>query len=423
VNRVCAIMGDTKGPEIRTGLLKNREVELIAGRKFLFTTDKTIVGDETMVSVTYEDLPKDIKEKDLIFVDDGTLIFEVETVQDKFIYTTVMFNGVLGENKGLIVPGIKTSLPAISEVDLRDIEFCCENEVDFIALSHVRSPQDVITVRNLQCVKDKGLKLIAKIDSNHGIENFKDILDVADGIMIPRGELGTNINIETIAIVQKKMIKECNILGKPVIAESQMLESMVRNPRPTRAEVSDVANAIFDGVDCVTLSSETARGKYPIDSVIVMRRICKETEKVLSYRNIYTSLRELEHQMKEWSQPSTITDSIASSAVKTCWDLKGSLIISVTSSGKTALRVAKYRPHTPILCISTDPKITRQCILGRGIIPVLTHTSSNLEQIAFGIQWAKEKGLLKQGEIVVITQGMVEGTTGSTNMIKVERVE
>jgi len=274
-----------------------------------------------------------------------------------------------------------------------------------------------------QMLKKKNMRIVAKIETQDSLDHFKEILAVADGIMISRGELGTDINLETIAVVQKKMIKECSIIGKPCIAENQMLESMVKNPRPTRAEVTDVANAIFDGVDCVCLSSETARGKYPIECVSVMRRICKETEKVLSYRNIYTSLRKLEHEMKEWSTSRTITDSIASSAVKTCWDLKGSLIIALTTSGTSALAVAKYKPHVPILCITTNLKVSRQCTLGRGIIPIHVDFSGNTEQIKFGIQWAKEKGLVKNSEIVVIIAGMVEGVPGSTNMLKVELVQ
>jgi len=242
--------------------------------------------------------------------------------------------------------------------------------------------------------------------------------------MVARGDLGVDNPIETIPNIQKKLIKDCNIAGKPVIAAAQMLESMIYNPRPTRAEVSDVANAIFDGVDCIMLSGETARGRYPVECVSMMRKVCRETEKLLSYRNIYTSLRKMVHQLKEWSPTDiSITDSIASSAVKTCWDLNASLLISLTSSGLSARAVAKYRPHTPVLCVTPNPVVARQSLLSRGIIPIIVEKSGNLEQINKAVEWSKLRGLIKKGEVIVITAGEVEGVSGSTNYLKVEHVE
>jgi len=291
-------------------------------------------------------------------------------------------------------------------------------------VSRVQKAQDILDILNLQMVKDSNLKLVAKIESQLGLDNFAEILEVSDGIVIARGELGIDIPLEKISMAQKKIIRDCNIAGKPVIALSQMLESMVKNPRPTRAEVSDVANAIFDGVDCVTLSSETARGKYPIEAISMMRKICKETEKVLSYRNIYTSLRNFTTEQGEWSKFTTITDSIASSAVKTCWDLKGSLIISITSSGKSALTLSKYRPHTPIICVTTTPKIARTCVIGRSIIPIFVDSNENNDKkVSIALEWAKERGLVKKGEVVVIVAGKIEGVSGSTNFIKVNIVD
>jgi len=221
-------------------------------------------------------------------------------------------------------------------------------------------------------VREINIKIISKIETQQGIDNFKEILDISDGIMVARGDLGVEIPIESICNVQKMIIKECNIAGKPVITATQMLESMMNNPRPTRAEVADVANAVYDGTDCVMLSGETAAGKYPVESVVMMRKICRETEKTLSYRNIYTSLRKMVHQMKEWSPSTTsITDSVASSAVKTSWDLNASLIIALTESGSTARLVAKYRPHIAILCVTPHPKVSRQSLVSRGVIPLL----------------------------------------------------
>jgi len=420
VNKICAIMGDTKGPEIRTGRLEFGEVKISVGQKFVFTTDKSVIGNDSVVSVSYQHLARDVKIGELILVDDGFLMFKVESKTETEIMTTALYNGVLGERKGVGVPGLVRDLPSLSESDIDDILFCCENNIDFLAVSRVQKAQDILDIANLQCVKDSQLKLVAKIESQLGLDNFAQILEVSDGIVIARGELGIDIPLEYMCIAQKKMIRDCNIAGKPVIALSQMLESMVKNPRPTRAEVSDVANAIFDGVDCVTLSSETARGKYPIDAISMMRKICKETEKVLSYRNIYTSLRNFQTEQGEWSKFSTITDSIASSAVKTCWDLKGTLIISLTSSGKSALTLSKYRTHAPILCVTTDPKVARSCVIGRSIIPIyIPGTDSNDRRVAIAMEWAKERGLIKQGEVVVVVAGKIEGVSGSTNFIKV----
>jgi len=221
------------------------------------------------------------------------------------------------------------------------------------------------------------------------------------------------------------MVKECNIAGKPVITATQMLESMMNNPRPTRAEVSDVSNSVYDGTDCVMLSGETAAGKYPVESVTMMRKICKETEKTLSYRNIYTSLRKMENQMKEWSTLTSITDSVASSAVKTSWDLNASLIITLTESGQTARLVSKYRPHIAILCVTPHPKTARQSLVSKGVIPLITELQKNPDNeisISKALEWAKERNLVLDGEIIVIVAGIVSGIPGSTNMMRVETV-
>jgi len=243
--------------------------------------------------------------------------------------------------------------------------------------------------------------------------------------MVARGDLGVEIPIERITNAQKKMIKECNIAGKPVITATQMLESMMNNPRPTRAEVSDVANAVYDGSDCVMLSGETAAGKYPVETVSIMRKICRETEKTLSYRSIYTSIRKIVHQMREWSAPTTITDSITSSAVKTSWDLNSAMIVAITETGQTARLISKYRPHCPIVVVTPHPHVARQSLLGRGVIPIIVEKFShqnNQQQIELAIEWAKDRQIVMSGEVVVIVAGIVEGIPGSTNMMKVEVV-
>jgi len=308
--------------------------------------------------------------------------------------------------------------------DISDILFGVENDIDFIAASFINRASDVETIRNIPGVKEKNIKIISKIETQHGIDNFKAILDVSDGVMVARGDLGVEIPIERITNVQKMIIKECNIAGKPVITATQMLESMMNNPRPTRAEVSDVSNAVYDGTDCVMLSGETAAGKYPVEAVNIMRKICRETEKTLSYRSIYTSIRKIVHQMKEWSSEQSITESIASSAVKTAWDLNGSLIIALTESGTTPRLLSKYKPHVAILCVTPHPKTARQAMISRAVIPLLIDKfEHNDKQISFAVEWAKDRSLVKLGEVVIVVAGVVEGFSGSTNMMKVETIK
>jgi len=421
-----AIMLDTKGPEIRTGKLKNKTAKLEAGNKFIFTTDQECIGDETIVSISYKELPLNVQPGHIILVDDGNLQFKVEDSDGTNIHCVILNGGLLKETKGVNIPGADLRhLPAVSEKDISDIIFGVKNEIDFIAASFINRRSDVEMIRDIPGVREGKILIISKIETQQGIDNFKEILEVSDGIMVARGDLGVEIPIEKICNVQKMIIKECNIAGKPVITATQMLESMMNNPRPTRAEVADVSNAVYDGTDCVMLSGETAAGKYPVESVVIMRKICRETEKTLSYRNIYTSLRKMVHQMKEWSPLTTITDSIASSAVKTSWDLNSSLILSLTESGSTSRLVSKYRPHVAILCVTHNPRTARQSLVSRGVIPLIVEksNSNNERQIEVAVEWAKERGLILQGEIIVIVAGVVEGIPGSTNMMRVEVVK
>jgi len=424
-SRICAIMLDTKGPEIRTGKLKNKTVSLEPGQKFIFTTDQSCIGDDTIVSTSYKDLPTTVRNGDIILVDDGNIQFRVEEIHEGEVHTVVLNKAILKETKGVNLPGREVNLPAVSEKDIDDIKFGVRNDIDFIAASFINRASDVELIRNIAGVRESNIKIISKIETQHGIDNFKDILNVSDGVMVARGDLGVEIPIERVTNVQKMIIKECNIAGKPVITATQMLESMINNPRPTRAEVTDVANAVYDGTDCVMLSGETAAGKYPVEAVNVMRKICRETEKTLSYRSIYTSLRKMVHQMKEWVAPTTITESVASSAVKTAWDLNASLIIALTESGATPRFIAKYRPHIAILCVTPHPKTARQALISRAVIPFLVEkfsNSNNQSQIECAIEWGKERNIIREKEIVVIVAGVVEGVPGSTNFMKVEVV-
>jgi len=423
--KICAIMLDTKGPEIRTGKLKDKTAQLEVGQKFIFTTDQNIIGDSSIVSVSYLELPSTIFVGDIILVDDGNIQFKVEEIHEREVHCTVLNRALLKETKGMNLPGREVRLPAVSEKDIQDILFGVENNIDIIAASFINRPSDIEMIRNIPGVREKNIKIIAKIETQHGIDNFTSILNVSDGIMVARGDLGVEIPIERITNAQKKMIKECNIAGKPVITATQMLESMMNNPRPTRAEVSDVANAVYDGSDCVMLSGETAAGKYPVEAVNIMRKICRETEKTLSYRSIYTSIRKIVHQMKEWSAPTSITESITSSAVKTAWDLNSSMIVALTETGQTARLLSKYRPHCPIICVTPHPQVARQALINRSVIPIIVEKfhANNQQQIDLAMEWGKERQIVKSGEIVVIVAGIVEGIPGSTNMMKVEVVK
>lgn len=337
-------------------------------------------------------------------------------IKDGIVWTTILNDGVLGQNKGVNLPSCKVELPAITEKDKKDILFGVEKNVDFIAASFIRKKEDVLEIRKL--LGDSNIKIISKIENEEGIKNFNEILEVSDGIMVARGDLGVEVDIEKVAMYQKMMIRECNLAGKPVITATQMLESMINNPRPTRAEATDVANAVFDGTDCVMLSGETAKGKFPVECVEIMSKICLEAEKQINYRALYTNLRK--HVLNKQGGHMPVPESIASSAVKTSWDLNASLIIVLSDSGNTVRYVSKYRPHTPILCITSTDLTTRQILLTRGAISYHAQSMKGTDNlIEEAIVWAKEKGLIKSGEIVVTTSGHIEGVSGSTNILKV----
>jgi len=422
--RICAIMLDTKGPEIRTGKLKNKTANLELGQKFIFSTDQSVIGDETKVSVSYLELPTTVFVGDIILVDDGNIQFQVEEIREKEVQCTILNKAVLKETKGVNLPGREVRLPAVSERDIKDILFGVQNDIDFIAASFINRASDVELIRNIPGVREKNIKIISKIETQHGIDNFKAILDISEGVMVARGDLGVEIPIERITNVQKMIIKECNIAGKPVITATQMLESMMNNPRPTRAEVSDVANAVYDGTDCVMLSGETAAGKYPIEAVTIMSKICRETEKTLSYKSIYSGIRKLVGQMKDENIATSICESIASSAVKTSWDLNSSIIIAITESGLTPRLLSKYRPHVAILCVTTQIKTARQALISRGVKPLyIEKFVDNEHLINFAIEWGKDRSLVKSGEIAIVVAGVIEGKTGSTNMMKVEHIK
>lgn len=410
---VIAIMLDTKGPEIRTGKLKDgKDIRLTRGSPFNFYTDYSIVGDENGVSVSYASLSTSLKVGDRILVDDGLISFSVIGAVDGCVKTTIQNDGLLGEVKGVNLPKIKVDLPALTEKDISDIKFGIEQGVDFIAASFVRKASDVLSIREL--LGDSNIKIISKIENEEGLQNFDEILEVSDGIMVARGDLGVEIPVEQVFRAQKMMIKKCNISGKPCITATQMLESMIVNPRPTRAEATDVANAVLDGSDCVMLSGETAKGAYPIEAVAIMALICGEAEVDINYAEVYASLR------KSIKLPISISEAIASSAVKTAWDIQAPLIIALTESGNTALAVSKYRPIPPVVAVTANEQVCRQMQVLRGIYPILVMTMQGTEKvIASAIKHSMSSWMAIEGDSCVVTSGNIEQVAGSTNILRV----
>ncbi|PTX63231.1 pyruvate kinase [Melghirimyces profundicolus] len=406
-----AILLDTKGPEIRTGLLREGEVELKTGETITLTTEE-IEGDASRVSVSYKGLPDDIRPGSTILVDDGLISLRVEEVQGGDIRCRIENGGPLKNRKGVNVPGVSVNLPGITGKDADDIRFGIEQDVDFIAASFVRKADDVLEIRKILEEYGADIHIISKIENREGVKNLDAILKVSDGVMVARGDLGVEIPAEEVPVLQKKMIKRCNHLGKPVITATQMLDSMQRNPRPTRAEASDVANAIFDGTDAIMLSGETASGKYPVEAVQTMDRIASKAEDSLQYADLFRErIRELEV---------SIPDSISQAVVHTAGALNSSAIITSTESGRTARMVSKYRPRAPIVAVTRHHKVMRQLTLVWGIYPVEGgRVESTDEMLSTAIQSSLKAGLVRHGELVVITAGVPVKQSGTTNLMKV----
>ncbi len=409
--KTVAILLDTKGPEIRTGDLREGEVELKEGETFILTTEP-VEGDASRVSVSYAGLPQDVRPGSTILIDDGLIKLTVVEVRGNEIVCRVVNSGVLKNRKGVNVPGVRIQLPGITEKDAEDILFGLEQGIDFIAASFVRKKEDVLEIRKL--LEDRGadIPIIAKIENQEGLDNLDSILEVADGLMVARGDLGVEIPVEEVPLVQKQMIRKCNLLGKPVITATQMLDSMQRNPRPTRAEASDVANAILDGTDAIMLSGETAAGKYPVEAVETMARIASRAESALRYRDLFWQRsRELEV---------SITDSISQAVVHTAEALNCAAIITSTESGHTARMVSKYRPRAPIVAVTPHEKVMRRLTLVWGVHPVKGKVvNSTDEMLQSAIDSALASKTVRHGDLVVITAGVPVGQPGTTNLIKV----
>ncbi len=410
-----AILLDTKGPEIRTGKMATETVELERGQKLAVSMDE-IAGNAEKISVTYSDLINDVEKGSTILLDDGLIELEVIEKMDNEIITLVKNSGVLKSKKGVNVPNVSVNLPGITDKDASDIKFGIEQGVDFIAASFVRRASDVLDIRKLlETNGGEDIHIIPKIENREGVDNIDEILNLSDGLMVARGDLGVEIPAEEVPLVQKELIKKCNYLGKPVITATQMLDSMQRNPRPTRAEASDVANAIFDGTDAIMLSGETAAGDYPVEAVRTMNSIAQKTETALDYKEILT--------YRSRANGSTITDAIGQAVAHTALNLDVSSIITATVSGHTARIVSKYRPKASIVAVTSTEKALRKLALVWGVFPTLGKIAASTdEMLEVAVDEAVASGVVKHGDLVVITAGVPVGEVGTTNLLKVHVV-
>ncbi|MBD2844677.1 pyruvate kinase [Paenibacillus sp. IB182496] len=415
LGKTVAILLDTKGPEIRLGKLKEEPIELEQDELIVLTT-ADVLGDRSRIPVTYADLPKDVNVGSTILIDDGLIGLTVEEVQGTEIKCRIVNAGQIKSKKGVNVPGVAISLPGITEKDAGDIVFGIEQGLDFIAASFVRKASDVLEIRELlERHNASHIQIISKIENRQGVDNLDEILEVSDGLMVARGDLGVEIPAEEVPLVQKEMIRKCNIAGKPVITATQMLDSMQRNPRPTRAEASDVANAIFDGTDAIMLSGETAAGRYPVDSVLTMSRIAERAEAALEYRELF--------EKQASAQRNTVTEAISQSVAGAALDLEVKAIVTCTESGFTARMVSKYRPNAPIIAVTPVKEVMNRLALTWGVIPVhgtAAQTTDELFDIA--VQGGIDSGHVQLGDTIVITAGVPVGRSGSTNLIKIQHV-
>jgi len=411
VGKPVAIIADTKGPEMRLGIFKAGKVELTDGSDFCLTTED-IEGDEKTSSVNYGGLPAELSVGDQVLLNDGKLTLEVIKLEPTKIHTKIIHGGEISSRKRVAVPGIKLKLPFISPQDKADINFAIDHDMDYIAASFVQTQEDIIEIRKLLEAKNSTMGIIAKIESRDGVNNIDEILQVADGIMVARGDLGVEIPYEEVPLVQKAIITKCNKVGKPVITATQMLESMISNYRATRAEASDVANSIFDGTDVIMLSGETASGEYPLEAVQTMAKIAIRTEESLDYVKIFRN--------KGIGAQVNMTDAISHATVQVAQELEADAILTITESGYTARMIAKYRPQATVIAVSPVDASIRRMQMYWGVTPLLgvqAHGTDELIELSLGI--AQEKKMLMKGDSVVVTAGMNVGKVGSTNLIKV----
>lgn len=414
LNLPLATMMDTKGPEIRLRDFEGGKVYLESGQDFSLTTDE-VMGTSKRASITYKNLKADIEVGKTILIDDGLIELTVKEIKNTDIVCEVINGGYVSNHKGINVPGVVLSMPYISEVDKRDILFGVKMGYDYLAASFVRSKEDIEAVRKLIIDNGGRMKIIAKIENMQGIDNLDEILEASDGIMVARGDMGVEIPVEEVPVIQKKMIKKAIKKGKIVITATQMLDSMIKNPRPTRAETTDVANAIYDGTSAIMLSGESAAGSYPIEAVKTMSRIAERTEQDICYNG---RLRKRSEEEKE-----DITTAISHACCTTAMDLKASAIITVTMSGFTASMISRYQPGCQIIGCTVDDTVYRQLSLLWGVNPLFIEKKDDTEKLfEAAVEASKSAGLIHEGERVVLTAGVPLGIAGKTNMIRVVEV-
>lgn len=415
LNIPVALLLDTKGPEIRTGRFKNNKVNLEIGQTFTLTTED-VEGDETRCSITFKDLPKDVQRGSRILIDDGLIEMKVTDVTKTDIVCHVVNGGTVATHKGINVPGVALSLPFISEQDKADIAFGVAQDFDFVAASFTRSAEDIIQLRGeLEKNNCNNIRIVAKIENSEGVENIDEIIRVSDGIMIARGDLGVEIPMEEIPIIQKKLIAKAYSAGKQVITATQMLDSMMKNPRPTRAEATDVANAIYDGTSAIMLSGETAAGLFPVEAVKTMAIIAERTERDIDYIEKF--------RKRDIPERPDVTSAISHATCTTAHDLGAVAILTVSKTGQTARMISKFRPACPIISGTTEPKVLRQMNLSWGVIPILVDEKDNTDELfEHVVSVAQKEGYVHNGDLAVITAGIPLGVSGTTNMLKVHLV-
>lgn len=412
--RTLGILLDVQGPKIRVGEMAPDSM-LRVGEPFVLVTE-TVVGDGSRATVGYKHLHKMVRSGDVIYLDDGLLQIKVEAIENEEIHTTVLIGGALTSRKGVSVPGVVVDLPAMTDKDADHIRFGVEKGVDMVAASFVRKAEHIEAVR--QVIRDAGGRqpIIAKIENHEGLDELEAIVKAADGVMVARGDLGVQIPPEEVPIVQKRIIDVCNTFGKPVITATQMLESMVSNPRPTRAEVTDVATAIFDGTDAIMLSGETAMGRHPVEAVRVMDRIARRTEQAVNYKRLLRGRR---------SGPSpTVSEAISYATCRAASDLGAAAIMTATQSGATARMVSKFRPTAPIVALTPESSVARQLMLMWGVEPVVVPYTDNVDEMMdVAADVARRRAGMKHGDRIILTAGVKTGEPGSTNLLQVYEVD
>ena len=416
LNIHIGILADIQGPKIRTGYLSQEVLQLTEGQEINLTVDRTKERTEGYIYVDYPGLVNDVKVGGTILLVDGLIQLSVVEKQIDQIKCVVEIGGELMARKGVALPGASVNLPALTEKDRADLEFIVKQEVDFIAVSFARKAEHIREIRQLIEKLGGNQMIIAKIENEEGVRNCREIIEVADGIMVARGDLGVEVPPEDVPLLQQQLIEVCNTVGKPVITATEMLESMIRNPRPTRAEITDVAHAILSGTDAIMLSAETAVGKYPVEAVEMMSRTAKRIEDTLKYEEILAR--------KSVGASRSVADAISHATCQTSLDLHAKAVIISTHMGVTARMVSKYRPNAPIIAATFTELYARQLTISWGVYPILVPKFQNLDEMfTLSVQASKEKGFVMQNDLVVITAGFKVGETGSTNLLKVDLVE